>query len=51
VAPPARQTLAMGAIVPTGSPVIAGKRVNAAQSDVDTDQFHGDLDNLYFWRA
>ena len=51
VAPPARHVLAMGPIVPTGSPVIAGKRVNAAQSDVDTDQFHGDLDNIYFWRA
>lgn len=51
VVPPARQTLAMGPIVPAGSPVIAGKRVNAAQSDVDTDQFHGDLDNIYFWRA
>ncbi|GAA1026618.1 hypothetical protein GCM10009557_04960 [Virgisporangium ochraceum] len=51
VAPPARQTTTMGPIVPTGAPVIAGKRVNAAQSDVDTDQFHGDLDNVYFWRA
>jgi hypothetical protein len=50
VVPPARQTLAMGPIVPTGGPVIGGKRINAAQSDVDTDQFHGDLDNVYFWR-
>lgn len=51
VAPPARQTLVMGPIVPTGGPVIGGKRINPAQSDVDTDQFHGDLDELYFWRA
>ncbi|WP_203987628.1 hypothetical protein [Virgisporangium aurantiacum] len=51
VVPPVRQMLAMGPIVPTGSPVIGGKRINAAQSDVDTDQFHGDLDNLYFWKA
>jgi hypothetical protein len=51
VVPPARQTLAMGPIVPTGGPVIGGKRINAAQSDVDTDQFHGDLDNIYFLSA
>jgi hypothetical protein len=51
VVPPARQVLAMGPILPAGSPVIAGKRINAAQSDVDTDQFHGDLDDIYFWRA
>jgi hypothetical protein len=51
VVPPVRQTTAMGPIVPAGSPVIGGKRINAAQSDVDTDQFHGDLDNLYFWLA
>jgi hypothetical protein len=51
VVPPARQTLAVGPIVPAGSPVIAGKRINPAQSDVDTDQFHGDLDDIYFWKA
>jgi hypothetical protein len=50
-APPARQELAMGPIVPGGSPVIGGKRINPAQSDVDTDQFHGDLDNIYFRKA
>jgi hypothetical protein len=51
VVPPVRQTLDMGPIVPTGSPVIGGKRINAAQSDIDTDQFHGDLDTVYFWKA
>lgn len=51
VVAPVRQTIAMGPIVPAGSPVIGGKRINGAQSDVDTDQFHGDLDNVYFWRA
>ena len=48
--PPARQQLAMGPILPAGGAVIGGKRVNATQSDVDTDQFHGDLDDIYFWR-
>ncbi|GAA4454942.1 hypothetical protein [Phytohabitans houttuyneae] len=37
-------------IVPTGQAVIGGKRVRDIQTDVDTDQFHGDLDNIRFAR-
>jgi hypothetical protein len=51
VVPPSRQVLAMGPILPAGTTVIGGKRINATQSDVDTDQFHGDLDDISFWRA
>lgn len=51
VVPPARQTLALGPISPSGAPVIGGKRINPNQADVDTDQFHGDLDDVYFWKA
>ncbi|GLY96680.1 hypothetical protein [Actinoplanes sp. NBRC 103695] len=47
---PRIQTVQMAGILPTGNVVIGGKRINAAQSDVDTDQFHGDLDNVEFGR-
>ncbi|MBO3738711.1 hypothetical protein [Actinoplanes flavus] len=50
VLPPARQTGGLRDVLPSGAVVIGGKRINAAQSDVDTDQFHGDLDNLEFGR-
>jgi hypothetical protein len=50
VVPPAHQTGPLQDILPSGAVVIGGKRVNAAQSDVDTDQFHGDLDNIEFGR-
>jgi hypothetical protein len=48
--PPAQQTGPLQDILPSGAVVIGGKRVNAAQTDVDTDQFHGDLDNVEFGR-
>jgi hypothetical protein len=48
--PPAQQTGPLQDILPSGAVVIGGKRVNAAQNDVDTDQFHGDLDNIEFGR-
>ncbi len=38
----------MGTIVPVGDAKIGGKRVNPAQTDADTDQFHGDLDDIFF---
>ncbi|MEU4620309.1 hypothetical protein AB0G04_10080 [Actinoplanes sp. NPDC023801] len=50
LAPPAQRTGPLQDILPSGAVVIGGKRVNAAQSDVDTDQFHGDLDNIEFGR-
>jgi hypothetical protein len=46
--PPRQVTARLGVITPTGAVVIGGKRIRATQSDVDTDQFHGDLDELYF---
>ncbi|BCJ41019.1 hypothetical protein GCM10010168_46820 [Actinoplanes ianthinogenes] len=48
--PPAQQTSPLADILPSGFVVIGGKRINAAQTDVDTDQFHGDLDNVEFGR-
>ncbi|GAA0490017.1 hypothetical protein Ade02nite_24510 [Paractinoplanes deccanensis] len=50
VLPPAQRTGPLEDILPSGNVVIGAKRVNAAQSDVDTDQFHGDLDNVEFGR-
>lgn len=47
---PRIQTVQLAGILPTGAVVIGGKRINAAQSDVDTDQFHGDLDTIEFGR-
>ncbi|MEV6632407.1 hypothetical protein AB0M54_16825 [Actinoplanes sp. NPDC051470] len=47
---PRFQTVRMAGIMPTGSVVIGGKRINATQSDIDTDQFHGDLDTIEFGR-
>lgn len=40
----------LNAILPSGVVVIGGKRVRATQTDVDTDQFHGDLDAVVFGR-
>ncbi|GGN87273.1 hypothetical protein GCM10010112_69730 [Actinoplanes lobatus] len=50
VVPPAQQTGKLRDILPSGAVVIGGKRINPAQSDVDTDQFHGDLDDIEFGR-
>ena len=48
--PPVQQFAAVGPIRPTGTVAIGGKRIRDTQSDVDTDQFHGDLDEIFFWR-
>jgi hypothetical protein len=48
--PPAHQTGPLADILPSGFVVIGGKRINGTQTDVDTDQFHGDLDNIEFGR-
>nr|WP_296077043.1 hypothetical protein [uncultured Actinoplanes sp.] len=50
VLPPAHQVSRLEDILPSGAVVIGGKRINPAQNDVDTDQFHGDLDNIEFGR-
>ncbi|HYN92505.1 MAG TPA: hypothetical protein VES42_01455 [Pilimelia sp.] len=50
VVPPARATAPLSGILPAGTVVIGAKRIRATQSDVDTDQFHGDLDNIEFGR-
>jgi len=49
--PPTAKLANVGPIRPTGAAVIGGKRIRATQSDVDTDQFHGDLDEIYFRRS
>ncbi len=46
--PPAHIVAPVGAITPVGGVVIGGKRIRSTQSDVDTDQFHGDLDELHY---
>lgn len=48
VVPPGVAVARMGGILPAGQAVIGGKRIRATQSDVDTDQFHGDLDNITY---
>ncbi|BEL04668.1 hypothetical protein Q0Z83_028590 [Actinoplanes sichuanensis] len=48
--PPAQRTGRLQDILPSGAVVIGGKRISATQSDIDTDQFHGDLDNIEFGR-
>jgi hypothetical protein len=50
VLPPAQQTGQLADILPGGAVVIGGKRIRDTQADVDTDQFHGDLDTLEFGR-
>jgi len=50
ILPPGVAIAPMDGIVPTGQAVIGGKRIRDTQSDVDTDQFHGDLDNIVFGR-
>jgi hypothetical protein len=50
VLPPARVTAQLADILPSGAVVIGGKRVRADQGDIDTDQFHGDLDSIEFGR-
>jgi hypothetical protein len=46
----AHATAQLGPIAPTGTVVIGGKRIRDTQSDVDTDQFHGDLDDVFYRR-
>jgi hypothetical protein len=46
----AHATAPLGPILPTGTVVVGGKRVRDTQSDVDTDQFHGDLDDIFYWK-
>jgi hypothetical protein len=48
VVPPEHLVARLGPVTPVGVVVIGGKRIRATQSDVDTDQFHGDLDELYY---
>jgi hypothetical protein len=50
ILPPSIAGASLNGIVPTGQAVIGGKRIRDTQSDVDTDQFHGDLDNIQFVR-
>jgi hypothetical protein len=50
VLPPAQRTGRLDDILPSGTVVIGGKRVRPDQADVDTDQFHGDLDTIEFGR-
>ena len=50
VLPPKHVVAHMRDILPSGQVVIGGKRIRATQTDVDTDQFHGDLDNIEFGR-
>ena len=50
VLPPKPATGKLTGILPGGQVVVGGKRIRATQSDVDTDQFHGDLDNIEFGR-
>ncbi|MFG3441336.1 hypothetical protein ACGF0J_29175 [Nonomuraea sp. NPDC047897] len=48
IVPPAHAVAALGAIRPAGTALIGGKRVAARQHDGQTDQFHGDLDEVFF---
>ena len=50
ILPPTKQTAPLRDILPSGAVVIGGKRINPAQTDVDTDQFHGDMDDIEFGR-
>ncbi|HWS34717.1 MAG TPA: hypothetical protein VN408_18495 [Actinoplanes sp.] len=50
LAEPVGRTVRLGDIQPVGTVLIGGKRIKAARTDVDTDQFHGDLDAIEFSR-
>jgi hypothetical protein len=50
VLPPKNAVGPLNGILPSGPVVIGGKRIRATQTDVDTDQFHGDLDDVEFGR-
>lgn len=50
IVPPTHATGRLSGILPSGQVVIGGKRIRATQTDVDTDQLHGDLDNIEFGR-
>ncbi|MBG0826671.1 hypothetical protein HS041_02635 [Planomonospora sp. ID67723] len=54
IVPPTRAITRLGPILPKGSALVGGKRVDAGHHDEQTDQFHGDLDEVYFawsWAA
>nr|BFE84436.1 hypothetical protein GCM10020093_070370 [Planobispora longispora] len=51
VVPPAHAVAVMGPILPAGLATIGGKRVHPGQADAQTDQFRGDLDEVYFTRS
>jgi hypothetical protein len=38
----------LGAILPVGKVNIGGKKIDPAKDDIDSDQFHGDLDEIDF---
>ncbi|MGW0481513.1 hypothetical protein [Nonomuraea sp. NPDC003214] len=48
VVAPVYATGRLGAIRPRGAPTVGGKRVDPSRDDRQTDQFHGDLDDVYF---
>ncbi|MDR6320701.1 hypothetical protein [Actinoplanes couchii] len=48
--PPVRDSTALGDILPAGRVVIGGKQISPRRSDIDTDQFHGDLTAIEFSR-
>jgi hypothetical protein len=50
ILPPTNAVGQLTGILPSGQVVIGGKRIRATQSDVDTDQLHGDLDDVEFGR-
>ncbi len=50
IVPPVHTVAPMGRIRPHGLPTIGGKRVRPDQTDAQTDQFRGDLDDVHFRR-
>ncbi|MBB5867194.1 hypothetical protein F4553_000573 [Allocatelliglobosispora scoriae] len=44
------KTVALGAITPTGAAAIGARVISANKVDSQTDQFHGDLDDIFFHR-
>ncbi|MEU8107176.1 LamG domain-containing protein [Nonomuraea muscovyensis] len=50
ITPPAHAAAPLGSIRPAGTALIGGKRVHSGQHDGQTDQFRGDLDEVFFTR-
>lgn len=48
--PAVTATATMGAILPTGAATIGAKTINGTKHDGDTDQFRGDMDDVFFHR-